>query len=93
MSYSPVGDTVALTNLAYTLYTKVYAVAKNAPEQFGELSHELNIFKVVLFRIRDQVRRDTDSEYGKPVKDVLERCFQTLRGVRDLTAKYENLGK
>ncbi|KAK4692952.1 hypothetical protein P7C71_g4350, partial [Lecanoromycetidae sp. Uapishka_2] len=92
MSYSPVGDTVALTNLAYTLYTKVYAVAKNAPEEFGKLSQELNIYKVVLFRIRDQVRRDADSEYGKPVKDVLERCFQTLRGVRDLTAKYENLG-
>jgi hypothetical protein len=93
MSYSPIGDTVALTKLAYNLYTAVYTVAKNAPEQFGGLSQELQVYRVVLFQIRNQVRRDVDSEYGKPVKDVLERCFQTLRGVRDLTAKYENLGK
>lgn len=93
MSYSPVGDTVALTTLAYNIYKKVYAVAKNAPEQFRELSQELKIHKVVLFRIRDQIKRDTGSEYSQSVKDVLESCFQTLRGVRDLTAKYENLGK
>jgi len=93
MSYSPIGDTVALTNLAYTLYSKVYAVAKEAPQQFGELSRDLRTFKVVLFRIRDQVNHDANTEYGKPVREVLEQCFQTLRSVRDLTAKYENLSK
>ena len=93
MSYSPIGDTVALTNLAYNLYSKVYTVAKNAPERFGDLSRELQVYRAVLFRVRDQLRRDAGSEYGKPVKDVLEQCFQTLRGVRELTAKYENLGE
>ena len=93
MSYSPVGDTVALTKLAYNVYNKVYTVARDAPQQFAELSQDLKIFKAVLHHINKQLVRDTDQQYGAPVKDVLERCFRTLRGLRELTSKYENLGK
>ncbi len=92
MSYSPIGDTIALTNLAFYVYSSVYQVARDAPEQFGELSRDLQIFKSILYQVRNQVNRDADSTYGTDVQDVLRRCFDTLRGLRDLTAKYEKLG-
>lgn len=92
MSYSPIGDTIAVTNLAYNLYTRVYVVARDAPEQFGELARDLQIFKNVLYQVREQVGRDTDSTYSTIVQKVLRRCSDTLRGLRDLTVKYEKLG-
>lgn len=92
MSYSPVGDTIAVTKLAYSVYSKVYIVARDAPEQFGELSRDLQTLKSILFRVRDLVNRDADSSYGTEIQNVLRRCFDTLRGLRDLMAKYERLG-
>lgn len=92
MSYSIVGDTMALTKLAYSVYSKVYLVARDAPEQFAELSRDLQIFKSILYQVHDQVNRDTDSIHGTNIQDVLRRCFDTLRGLRDLTVKYEKLG-
>lgn len=92
MSYSIVGDTVALTNLAYSVYSKVYLVARDAPEQFGEISRDLQMFKSILYQVRDQISRDTESTYGSNIQDVLRRCFDTLRGLRDMTVKYEKLG-
>ena len=93
MSYSPIGDTIALTKLAYTLYSRVVVVARNAPEQFEELQLDLDIYKRVLYRIRSQIEHDGDSSYSDIVQNVLTRCFRTLYGLRDLTSKYENLGK
>ncbi len=92
MSYSPIGDTIAVTNLAYSVYSNVYLVARDAPDQFGEISRDMKIFKSILYQVRDQVNRDIDSTYGTDIQDVLRRCFDTLRGLRDLTAKYEKLG-
>lgn len=93
MSYSPIGDTVAATRLAYTVYSKVWRVARDAPEQFGQLSQDLQIFKNILHQVRDQINRDVDSTYGTLIKDVLQSCFETLHSVRDLTARYERLGE
>ena len=92
MSYSPIGDTVALTKLAYTLYSRVFVVARDAPEQFEDLLQDLDAYKSVLYRIRSQTDDARDPSYGVAVQDPLRRCFQTLYGLRDLTIKYENLG-
>ena len=93
MSYSPIGDTIALTKLAYALYSKVIVVARDAPEQFEALLQDLDIYKKVLYRIQSQTDHDNDPSHGVAVQDVLNRCFHTLYGLRDLTTKYENLGQ
>lgn len=93
MSYSPIGDTIALTKLAYALYSRVVVVARDAPEQFEALLRDLDIYKGVLYRIRSQTDHGGDPSYSVAVQAVLERCFSTLYGLRDLTTKYENLGE
>ena len=93
MSYSPIGDTIALTKLAYTLYSKVIVVAREAPEQFQALKEDLDVYKRVLYGIKSQTGQDSDPSYGVAVQDVLKHCFRTLYGLRDLTTKYENLGE
>lgn len=93
MSYSPIGDTVAATRLAYIVYSKVWKVARDAPDQFGQLSQDLQIFKNILHQVRDQVNHDTDPTYSTLIKDILHSCFETLYSVRDLTTRYERLGE
>ena len=93
MSFSPLGDTLAVVNLAYNLYNRVIVVARDAPEQFNELSRELQVIKGVLFHIGNQVIRDSDPASNAAVRDVLLGCCETFRGLRDLIAKYENLGR
>ena len=93
MSYSPTGDTVALINLAYTLYARVIVVARDAPEQFKALLQDLDVYKSVLYRIKSRIDHASDPAYGVAVQDVLNPCFRTLYGLRDLTTKYENLGE
>lgn len=93
MSYSPIGDTIALTKLAYTLYSRVVVVARDAPEQFEALKQDLDVYKRVLYRIRSQTVHDNDPSYSATVQNVLNHCFSTLYGLRELTTKYENLGE
>ena len=93
MAYSPIGDTIALTKLAYTLYSRVIVVAREAPEQFEALLQDLAIYKSVLYRIGSRTDHDSDPSYSEAVQDVLENCSRTLHELRDLTIKYENLGQ
>ena len=92
MSYSPIGDTIALTKLAYTLYSRVIVVARDAPEQFDALLQDLDVYKRVLYRIRSQIGHENDPSHSAAVENVLNHCFSTLYGLRELTTKYENLG-
>ena len=87
MAYSPIGDTIALTKLAYTLYSRVIVVARDAPEQFEALMQDLQVYKSVLYRIGN------NPSYTVAVQHVLDPCFRTLYDLRDLTMKYENLGE
>ena len=93
MALSPIGDTVALTTLAYTLYSRVIVVARDAPVQFEELLQDLDVHKSILYRIKSQVDHANGSDYGVAVQNILSQCFRTLYRLRDLTAKYENLGE
>ena len=51
-AFQPVGDTVALTLLAYQLYRKGYQVAKSAPDEFRALLGELNVFKQTVWQVQ-----------------------------------------
>ena len=93
MAYSPIGDTIALTKLAYSLYSRVIVVARDAPEQFEALLKDLDIYKNVLYRIGSRTDHASDPSSGSAVRDVLKSCFRTLHSLRDLTVKYENLGQ
>ena len=93
MAYSPIGDTVALTKLAYALYSRVIIVARDAPEQFEALLQDLDIYKSVLYRIGSQTDHASDPSSGVAMQNVLKSCFRTLHSLRDLTIKYENLGE
>lgn len=93
MSYSPIGDTVALMKLAYQLYSRVIVVARDAPEQFKALLQDLDVYKSVLYRVKSQTDHGSDPTHNDAVHNVLVRCFHTLYELRDLTTKYENLGE
>lgn len=87
-----VGDILQLSRLAADLYTKGWAVARDAPQDFRDLVHELLLLKDILFVIHSKVSRDPDS-YGDPTRRVLQYCFDALSDFSSLVAKYEKLGK
>ena len=93
MSYSFVGDTLAIINLAYKLYSRVIIVARGAPEQFDDLLQDLQTMKVILYQIGDRVNHDRDPAQRSPVDKILGRCLNTLWGLGNLMSKYENLCK
>ena len=89
MSLSPVSDTLAVTTLVYSLYKDVIKVAADAPQQFRDLSRDLQMIKGVLH----QISRENNTSYGTALRNVLKTCLETLREFRGLTVKYEKLGK
>ncbi|CAL8581885.1 hypothetical protein XPA_007565 [Xanthoria parietina] len=86
-----VGDIIQLTRLAADLYTKGWVVARDAPQEFRDLVHELLLLKDVLFIVHRKVTRDDDGLYGDPTKRVLQQCFGALSDFNILVAKYEKL--
>lgn len=92
MSLSPVGDTLALTRLIWDLYSKGYAVARDAPKEFQDLLEDLRLLRLVLWFIRDQVTSDERS-CSEATHQTLRRCFDVLSDFQALVAKYEKLGR
>lgn len=92
MSFSPIGDTLAITRLAWDLYSRGYAVARDASAEFKSLLADLRLLKLVLWYIRDKVTRG-----GKSCSDstlaTLHDCFRTLNDFEALVGKFEKLGK
>ncbi|KAL8674467.1 MAG: hypothetical protein Q9168_001132 [Polycauliona sp. 1 TL-2023] len=86
-----VGDILQLTRLAADLYTKGWVVARDAPQEFRDLVHELLLLKDILFTVHRKVTRDEDGLYGDPTKRVLQQCFGALKEFSVLVAKYEQL--
>lgn len=87
-----IGDILQLSRLAADLYTKGWAVARDAPQDFRDLVHDLLLLKDILFIVHRKVTRNSDL-YGDPTKRVLQRCFGALSEFSTLVAKYEQLGK
>ena len=87
MSFSPIGDSIAVVKLAYELYNRFVIVARDAPDSLKALFGDLQRIKGVLFLVHN------NPTYSAAVRDVLSDCFKTLRELRDLTDKYEKLGQ
>ena len=92
-SIGVIGDAVTITQLAHSLYSRVFAVARDSPELIRDLCIDLGTIKSLLYHVRDQAHRDTDSSYGTPVKLILDRCFSTLQELNSMITKYEQVGK
>ncbi|KAI4256008.1 MAG: hypothetical protein L6R42_006437 [Xanthoria sp. 1 TBL-2021] len=86
-----IGDILQLSRLAADLYTKGWVVAREAPQEFRDLVHELLLLKDVLFIVHRKITRDDDGLYGDPTKRVLQQCFGALSDFSVLVAKYEKL--
>ena len=74
------------------LYSKGYAVARDAPKEFKYLLEDLRLLKLVLWCIRDKMTRGGKS-CSKSTQETLHRCFHTLYDFEALVAKYEILGE
>lgn len=85
-----VGDILQLSRLAADLYTKGWAVARDAPQDFRDLVHELLLLKDILFIVHRKISRDPDS-YSDPTRNVLQYCFNALSEFSSLVGKYEKL--
>ena len=92
MSFN-IGDVVAVTKLAYDVYSKGFLVALNAPDQFRQLVQELSVFKDALFQIRNQTQNGGELTYDDPVRSLIKQCLQTLSDFGDFIGKYEQLGQ
>lgn len=89
-AFQPVGDTVALTLLAYQLYRKGYQVAKSAPDEFRALLGELNVFKQTVWQVQ-KATKDSGETLGE---DIIAICTNVLvLDFQPLVLKYEKLGK
>ena len=87
--YQPVGDTVALTVLAYQLYKKGYSVAKHAPDEFRALLEELDVFKRTVWQVQRSLKNSNES-LGE---DIITICTNVLvKDFQPLVLKYEKLG-
>ncbi|KAL8988418.1 MAG: hypothetical protein Q9177_002508 [Variospora cf. flavescens] len=87
-----IGDILQLTRLAADLYNKGWVVARDAPQEFRDLVHDLLLLKEVLFILHRKIKLNPDL-YGDPTKRVLQSCFYALFDFSNLVAKYERLGK
>ena len=86
-----IGDVLQLSRLAADLYTKGWVVARDAPQEFRDLVHELCLLKEVLFVVHRRVT--PDDVYSDCTRRVLQQCFTVLSDFSILVAKYEQLGK
>ncbi|KAL8787199.1 MAG: hypothetical protein Q9195_007890 [Heterodermia aff. obscurata] len=91
MSFN-IGDLVAVTKLAYDVYSKGFLVARGAPDQFRELVRELSVFKDALYQIRSQTENFGELNYDDPLRSLIKGCLQILSDFGDFVGKYEQLG-
>ena len=91
MSFSPIGDVIALTKLAFVLHNKGYLVIRDAPSKFRSLLHQLDISRHLIGHVSSKVGQDGASP-SECTRKVIEMSFQTLDDFEVLLAKYEKLG-
>ncbi|KAL8859566.1 MAG: hypothetical protein Q9178_003965 [Gyalolechia marmorata] len=80
-----IGDVLQLSRLAADLYTKGWVVARDAPQEFRDLVHELCLLKEVLFVVHRKVT--PDDVYSDCTRRVLQQCFSALSDFSILVAK------
>jgi hypothetical protein len=86
---SPLSDVLAVTRFAWDLYTKGYAVANDAPQEFRNLLKELDSFRLLLYAIGEATK---DRELDGTLMNCLDNCVEALADFEVLVEKYERLG-
>lgn len=91
MSFSPIGDILALTNVAFNLYNKGFLVIRDAPTEFRSLLRQLEVSRRLIRHVGHKI--DQDGAFNNEcTREVLEICSRTLYDFEALLAKYEKLG-
>lgn len=91
MSYSPVGDTVAIIKIAWQVYNKVYVVARDAPKEYSKLLADLRLFSDQVKIIHDRFEGTKDAS-TQSLRVVLQNASTTLIEFKEKLAKYSDLG-
>lgn len=92
MSYSAVGDTVAIINIAWQVYNKVYVVARDAPKEYSKLLADLRVFSDQVKIIHDRFESTKDAA-PESLRTVLRNSSNTLVEFKEKLAKYSDLGR
>jgi hypothetical protein len=87
---SPIADFLAITRFAWGLYTKGYAVANAAPQEFRYLLGELDSFRLVLYSVGEATK---DRELNETLLVCLGNCIEALNDFEVLVEKFERLGR
>ena len=93
-----IGDIIAVGQLAYTLYTKCYKVARGAPHEFQHLLSEVSILSQAMKFLQEEVEREDSTlmQAGESriqtVNEVVQRVGVTLREFEKLANRHAKLG-
>ena len=93
-----IGDIIAVGQLAYTLYTKCYKVARGAPLEFQQLLAEVAILSQAMKLLQEEIEME-DSTLMKAgdsriqtVNRVVERVEVTLKEFEKHANRHAKLG-
>ena len=93
-----IGDIIALVQLAHTIYTKCYKVARGAPQEFQHLLAEVAMLSKAMGVLQEEVE-NKDSTLMKAgesriqtVNNVVERVGVTLKEFEKHANRHAKLG-
>ena len=92
------GDIIAVGQVAYTLCTKCYKVARGAPHEFQHLLSEVSILSQAMKFLQEEVEREDSTlmQAGESriqtVNEVVQRVGVTLREFEKLANRHAKLG-
>lgn len=99
MSFSfGVGDFLAVTELAWSLYRYCYVVARGAPQEFQLLLQEITMLSQSIQLLQEEAKDPNSTlvrsgeDRIKMVREMMSRVEETLKELQKHAKKYEKLG-
>ena len=92
-----VGDFLAVSQLAFTLYRQCYLVARGAPQEFQSLVAELTTLSTSLQILQSEVADENSvlvrsgEDRLRMMKEMIDRVEGTLKQLEKFTGKYAKL--
>jgi len=92
-----VGDFLAVSQLAFTLYRQCYLVARGAPQEFQSLVAELTTLSTSIRLLQDEVADENSvlvqsgEDRLRVMKEMIDRVEGTLKQLEKLAGKYAKL--
>ena len=92
-----VGDFLAVSQLAFTLYRQCYLVARDAPQEFQALVTELTTLSTSLRLLQDEVADENSvlvqsgEDRLRMMKEMIGRVEGTLKQLEKIAGKYAKL--